>query len=111
MLVLILETKGVFCMQQQMAGQAQAQQAIMTTPPTVMTTKDMHYVKDQMSWLLLAMKKCSHFAQECTDPQIKQLIDKAGQMHQRHYNTLLGHCQNNNTAAMSNVSANMTTTQ
>lgn len=94
-------------MQQQMTGQPQAQQAIMTTPPTVMTTKDTAYVKDQMSWLLVAMKKCSHYAQECTDPQVKQLIERAGQMHQRQYNLLLQHCQNNNTSAISTMPAGM----
>ncbi|GEN33383.1 MULTISPECIES: hypothetical protein [Aneurinibacillus] len=94
-------------MQQQMTGQSQAQQPVMTTPPNVMTTKDVHYVKDQLSWLLVAMKKCNHYSQECTDPQVKQLIDRAGQMHQRHYNTLLQHCQNNNASAMSSISGSM----
>ncbi|CEH27734.1 hypothetical protein AM501_17150 [Aneurinibacillus migulanus] len=94
-------------MQQQTTGQPQSQQVIMTTPPTIITTKDTHYVKDQMSWLLVAMKKCSHYAQECTDPQVKQIIDRAGQMHQRHYNTLLQHCQTDNTSAMNNVSGSM----
>ncbi|ERI07680.1 hypothetical protein [Aneurinibacillus aneurinilyticus] len=90
-------------MQQQMAGQAQSQQPAMMTPPTVITVKDTYYVKDQMSWLLVAMKKCSHYAQECTDPKVKQIIDRAGQMHQRHYNTLLQHCQNDNTSAMNTI--------
>jgi hypothetical protein len=98
--------KGDFSMQQQMTGQSQSQQAIMTTPPNVITTKDTHYVEDQMTWLLIAMKKCSHYSQESTDPQVKQMIDRAGQMHQRHYNTLLQHLQNNNTSAMSNISGN-----
>ncbi|SDH46204.1 hypothetical protein SAMN04489735_102635 [Aneurinibacillus thermoaerophilus] len=94
-------------MQQQQQTPGQMQQAIMMTPPAVMTTKDVLYVKDQMSWLLVAMKKCSHYAQECADPQIKQIIDRAGQMHQRHYNTLLQHCQNNNNSAMGNIPTNM----
>jgi hypothetical protein len=79
------------------------QQAVMQVPPQVITTKDYLYLKDQLSWELLAMKKCRHFAQECSDPEIGQAIDRAGQMHQRHYNLLLKHLQNNNTAEMQKV--------
>ncbi|WP_091224649.1 hypothetical protein [Paenibacillus sp. BC26] len=75
----------------------------MPAPPKVITTKDASYLKDQLSWLLLAMKKCSHFARECSDPEIGQAIDKAGKMHERHYNLLLKHLQNNNTEGMKNV--------
>jgi hypothetical protein len=75
----------------------------MMKPPQVITTKDLSYLKDGMSWTLLAMKKCAHLAQECTDQSIRQVIDQIGKMHQRHYNMLLQHCQNNNAAAMKNV--------
>ncbi|HEU4963824.1 MAG TPA: hypothetical protein VFV52_08225 [Bacilli bacterium] len=54
-----------------------------------LSTKDFNYLKDNLSWELLAMKKCAHFAAECQDPQIAQLINQVGQMHERHYNTLL----------------------
>ncbi|AJY75128.1 hypothetical protein [Paenibacillus beijingensis] len=81
----------------------QPQNAVMPVPPQVITVKDSNYLKDQLSWELLAMKKCRHFAQECTDPEIVQMIDKAGQMHQRHYMLLLKHLQNNNTEEMKKV--------
>ncbi|MFM1653145.1 hypothetical protein ACI7RC_13700 [Brevibacillus sp. B_LB10_24] len=88
----------------QTTGQPQQQQQpMMMTPPAVVTTKDLAYLKDAMSWTLLAMKKCAHFAKECTDPQIGQAIDRAGQMHLRHYNLLLKHCKNNNLQAMTGV--------
>jgi hypothetical protein len=90
-------------MQQQTVQSQQQGQAIMEQPPQVITTKDFLYLKDQLSWELLAMKKCRHFAQECSDPQITQVIDEAGQMHQRHYQLLLKHMQNNNTVEMANV--------
>jgi hypothetical protein len=83
--------------------QQQQQNTIMQVPPQVITTKDSQYLKDQLSWELLAMKKCRHFAQECSDLEIRQLIDKAGQMHQRHYMLLLKHLQNNNTEEMKKV--------
>ena len=38
--------------------QEQQQSAIMQVPPQVITTKDSQYLKDQLSWELLAMKKC-----------------------------------------------------
>jgi hypothetical protein len=86
--------------QQNMTGQ---HQPLVMEPPQVITTKDLLYLKDQLSWQLNAMKKCAHFAQECTDPQIKQALDTAGKMHLRHYQTLLMHCQNNNTQQMAQV--------
>lgn len=79
------------------------QQPLMMEPPQVITTKDLLYLKDQLSWQLNAMKKCSHYAQESTDADVKQALDKAGKMHLRHYQTLLTHCQNNNTQQMATV--------
>lgn len=78
-------------------------QATMTKPPAVITTKDYLYLKDQLSWTLLAMKKCAHYAQECTDPQIKGALDQAGRMHQRHYQLLLKHLQHNNNQALASL--------
>lgn len=77
-------------------------QMTMTEPPQVITTKDLQYLKDQLSWQLNAMKKCAHFAKECQDPQVKQLLDKAGRMHLRHYQLLLKHTQQNNQQTMPN---------
>ncbi|MBO8172305.1 MAG: hypothetical protein H0Z33_10480 [Bacillaceae bacterium] len=94
-------------MQQQMTGQ-QTQQPVIPQPPQVITTKDYLYLKDGMSWLLDAMKKCHHFAQEATNPEVKQALDKAGKTHQRHYQMLLKHLQNNNTQEMANVQQQMT---
>jgi hypothetical protein len=82
-------------------------QPIMMTPPQVITTKDLLYLKDALSWQLLAMKKCAHFAQESTDPQVKQVIDQTGQMHQRHYNMLLRHLQTNNVQGMAGISQSL----
>ncbi|WP_407926889.1 spore coat protein [Capillibacterium thermochitinicola] len=35
---------------------------VMTSPPDIITDKDLSYLKDALSWELLAMKKCSHWA-------------------------------------------------
>lgn len=71
----------------------QSQQPIMPQPPNVLTTKDHLYLTDMLSWNLVAMKKAYHFANECIDQEVKQAIEKAGQMHQRHYEKLLSHLQ------------------
>ncbi|MCL6626642.1 hypothetical protein [Alicyclobacillus shizuokensis] len=68
-------------------------QPVMMAPPAVITTKDLSYLKDAMSWELLAAKKCFHFANECTDAKVASAIQRAGQMHTQHYQKLLAHCQ------------------
>lgn len=64
-------------------------------PPQTLTDKDLLMLVDLMSLQLSAIKKCYHFGQESTDPQIRTALDRAGQMHQRHFNLLLQHCQYN----------------
>lgn len=81
------------------------------TPPRVITTKDNLYLKDALSWELNAFKKFHFYAQQVEDPQIRQALDKVGQMHQRHYQRLLSHLQVNNTAAMSNLPRTQSRTQ
>jgi len=70
---------------------------VMTSPPDIITDKDLSYLKDALSWELLAMKKCSHWAQVCQDQEIRDLVHKAGQMHQAHYIRLLNELNANKT--------------
>ncbi|EJL38919.1 hypothetical protein BAG01nite_30200 [Brevibacillus agri] len=79
------------------------QQAPIPEPPKVITTKDLSYLKDALSWELLAFKKLHFFAQQATDPDVKQCLEKTGRMHQQHYEKLLSHLQNNNTAVMATL--------
>ncbi len=79
---------------QQNTGQYESPQR-MSQPPNVITTKDLAYLKDAMSWELLAMKKCRMYAAFATDPEIKAHLDGVGQMHQRHYEELLQYVQSN----------------
>lgn len=62
-----------------------------TTDRSKLTDKELHYVKDYLSWELLAMKKCNDAANACTDAQIKQLIMQTGEKHKQHYETILSH--------------------
>lgn len=81
----------------------QINQAKMQSPPPAITSKDLQYLKDALSWELLAFKKFHFLAQHATNPNIKQALDKAGQMHQNHYQRLLTHLQVNNNAVMANM--------
>lgn len=78
-------------MQQQQNIQMQNQQGMMPQPPGVVSTKDSLYLTDMMSWNLLAAKKAHFFAGQCQDQQLKAEAEKVGQMHERHYQKLLGH--------------------
>lgn len=62
-------------------------------PPQIITTKDALYLNDMLSWNLLAMKKAHFFAEQCQDQEIKQALEKAGMMHQQHYEKILTHLQ------------------
>lgn len=82
---------------------AQQKQVPIPVPPRVITTKDLLYIKDALSWELIAFKKFHYYAQQTADPQIKQALDKAGQMHQRHYQKLLSHLLVDNNRVMATL--------
>ncbi|KAB8131774.1 hypothetical protein F9U64_12990 [Gracilibacillus oryzae] len=64
---------------------------LMTQPPKMITTKDHLYLTDMLSWNLNAAKKAHFFAQNCTIPEVRQAIEGACQMHERHYQLILEH--------------------
>lgn len=84
---------------QQQVGQQAMQQNRMPEPPQVITTKDLAYLRDALSWELELVKKFHHFAQETQNPQVKNIIARAAQMHQRHYQILLKHLNPSNSAS------------
>lgn len=86
-----------------MAPPAQQTKPPIPVPPRVITTKDLMYLKDAMSWQLTAFKKLHYFAQQAQNPQIKQALDRIGQMHQRHYQKLLTHLAVDNQTAMASL--------
>ncbi len=76
--------------EQPQAQSTQAQtSAHLQEAPAVLTGKDLNYINDMMAWNLTAAKKAHFYAQHCQDQEIKQAIDAAGQMHQRHYDQFL----------------------
>lgn len=84
---------------QQMAQSQQNQQsqqnsnASMTSNRMMLSDKELHYIKDFLSWELLAMKKCGDAVSSCSDPEIQNLLKQTGQKHQHHFESLLTHLQ------------------
>ncbi|MCS0788188.1 hypothetical protein [Cytobacillus pseudoceanisediminis] len=74
----------------------QNQQGIMQQPPAVISTKDALYLTDMLTWNLLACKKAHFYAQQCQDQELKTHFEQCGQMHQRHYEQLLAHLNQQN---------------
>lgn len=77
----------------QQPSQVSAQPTTGKTPPAELTSKDVAYLEDQMSWLLTAAKKCRHLATECTDTQVQSILGQVCETHERQYQTLLQCCQ------------------
>ena len=80
--------------QQNTFGSSQQTQAF-PQPPQMVSVKDQLYLTDMLSWNLLASKKAHFFATQCQDPQVVELINRCGQMHQRHYDAILAHLNQN----------------
>ncbi|WP_282141301.1 hypothetical protein [Cytobacillus oceanisediminis] len=81
---------------QQQNMNMQNQQGIMQQPPAVISTKDALYLTDMLTWNLLACKKAHFYAQQCQDKELKTHFEQCGQMHQRHYEQLLAHLNQQN---------------
>jgi hypothetical protein len=78
---------------QQQPGQQNQQQPVYSEPPKVMSTKDHLYITDMLSWNLLAMKKMNFYATQCQEQDVVNALNQAGQMHQRHYQSLMQQLQ------------------
>ena len=82
----------------------QNNQSQVQNPPRAITTKDALYLKDALSWELLAFKKFHYLSQQVNNQEIKQALDKAGRMHQNHFQKLLTHLSVNNNTVLANYS-------
>ncbi|WP_138418491.1 hypothetical protein [Aquibacillus sediminis] len=87
-------------MQQQNQPMGQNQAQPMPQPPNQVSSKDLLYLTDMLSWNLNATKKAHFFAQQCTIPEVKNALEQACQMHQKHYNMILQHLNNNQQSQM-----------
>lgn len=64
-----------------------------TSNRNMLTDKELNYMKDMMSWELLAMKKCNEAAQGCMDQNIANIIRETGRRHEQHYDAVLNFLQ------------------
>ena len=79
------------------------QSHIMPAPPPAITTKDLLYLKDVLSWELLACKKFHFLASQVQNEEIKQALERTGRMHQEHYQKILNHLQVDNQAVLNHM--------
>jgi hypothetical protein len=74
-----------------MQNAQQSQNANMTADRNLLSDKELHYLKDFMSWELLAAKKCKELANASSDQQIRQLLEQTGKKHAARYEALIAH--------------------
>lgn len=67
------------------------------------STKDSLYLEDILAWNLLAAKKIHFAASNCQTPEVKAGLEKACQMHTKHFETISNY--------LSSASANQTSGQ
>ncbi|RAV04555.1 hypothetical protein [Paenibacillus sp. YN15] len=71
----------------------QQNQSTLTQDRNLIGEKELLYIKDYLSWELLAVKKCEDTANTMECPQLSQLVRDLGKKHQQHYNTILSQLQ------------------
>lgn len=62
----------------------------MDTVPTMISSKDLDYIKDMLNWNFIAAKKAKHYLQHIQDNEVKEQLNQVCEMHKQHFNTLLG---------------------
>jgi hypothetical protein len=58
---------------------------------TPLSEKDLAYIKDHMSWELLACKKAYQYAHQTLEPECRQLMFQVAETHQRNFERVLQH--------------------
>lgn len=56
----------------------------MNKVPTMISTKDLAYLKDMFEWNFNASKLAYHFSEETTNPIIKDMVMRVCRMHSEH---------------------------
>jgi len=57
------------------------------------STKEINYIKDILSWELLSMKKCFQYAHQENKPDHQNLFYGTANMHQQNYLSLLNYLE------------------
>lgn len=56
-----------------------------------LSTKEINYIKDILSWEILTIKKCYQYTNQETKPERKKIYTDAVNMHQQNYSNLLNY--------------------
>lgn len=57
------------------------------------STKELNYLKDFLSWELYMAKVCRQYASQFSDAGYSQLIDQAGKVHQQNYDEIMSYLE------------------
>ena len=57
------------------------------------STKELNYMKDFLSWELYLAKACHDHATQASDSNCARLLDEAGRMHQQNYVDLFNYLE------------------
>lgn len=55
----------------------------------LLSTKELNYIKDLLSFELLLAKKCKQYSDQEVDESFKGVFNQAGQFHQQNYLSLV----------------------
>lgn len=82
--------------QQQMQGQQmqQGQQG-----QAMITSKNLTILEDMMNYESLFYKKIDMYSKSCNDPQLKDICNKAAQLHKNHFDILYNYLNSHNKPA------------
>lgn len=58
-----------------------------------LSEKDLAYMKDQMSWELVAAKKAYQYAHQTMDPECRNLMFTVAEQHQRNLERVMHHLE------------------
>ena len=57
--------------------------------PNIISTKDLSYIKDMLSWNLVMAKKSKEYLKLVSDKDVKEIIKRVNEVHKSHYEILL----------------------
>ena len=56
--------------------------------PNIISSKDLSYIKDMLSWNFVMAKKCNHYLKLVKDKEELELIKIIYELHKEHYKEL-----------------------
>jgi len=81
-------------MQQMQQNNQQAQQG-----QAMLTSKNLTILEDMLNYESLNYKKLDMYARTCNDPQLKNVCNKAAQLHKQHFDMLFNYLNSHNKPA------------